>query len=438
MFTFYTSAIDKTILNCSEFILNKNKFIRNRKVSFKDFVKFFCFRRGTTNQDDFDKFVENMLDADDLELTRQDISQQRTYINPIVFKEINKQYLREINYNKNSPLFNTFKGFRICAGDGSDFELPNFPEVKKEFQVPDKSLTKKVGPTAKFSGIVDTLNGFILDGIIGNHKESEQKLMYQNLENVKDITPLESTIFVFDRGYNSMEFYANLIDMNTYFVVRLINKFYKKEKSKVKSNDGEIKLNLKGQRIKRFKNEELKEKFSDETELTLRLTTIKLENGETEHLLSNIPKNIMNTEDISFIYHLRWGIETNYNTLKNREYIENYSGKRRITIEQDIYSKFLRHNIFHHYKNYLNIIINNKKRKKGITTKYKVDQANLIRKLNDYLPIMILNPRKKIIRKYTKKIITKCEKAPNKDEPNPPTPRNNKLKRKFNINYSQM
>lgn len=117
--------------------------------------------------------------------------------------------------------------------------------------------------------------------------------MYQNLENIKDITPLKSTIFVFNRRYNPMEFYADLIDMNAYFVVRLINYFYKKEKSKVKSNDGEIKLNFKGQRIKRFKNEELKEKFSDETKLTLRLTTIKLENRETEYLLSNIPKNII-------------------------------------------------------------------------------------------------------------------------------------------------
>lgn len=33
----------------------------------------------------------------------------------------------------------------------------------------------------------------------------------------------------------------------------------------------------------------------------------------------------------------------------------NYTGKRRITIEQDIYSKFIRYNIFCHYKNYFTI-----------------------------------------------------------------------------------
>ncbi len=81
----------------------------------------------------------------------------------------------------------------------------------------------------------------------------------------------------------------------------------------------------------------------------------------------------MTTDDISEIYHQRWGIETNYNTLKNRHYIENYTGKRQITIEQDIYSKFLRYNIFYHYKNYFYNLINSKKKKKrnqrGISSK---------------------------------------------------------------------
>ena len=152
-------------------------------------------------------------------------------------------------------------------------------------------------------------------------------------------------------------------------------------------------------------------------------------------LLTNLPQNIMSTEDICEIYHQRWGIETNYNTLKNRHYIENYTGKRRITIEQDIYSKFLRYNIFCHYKNYLNNLINSRKRKKGITDEYQVDQSNLIRKLKKYLPKMILNPTKRTIRKYKKKIIRLCSKAPNKVIKNRKPPRRPAPARKFNINY---
>ena len=111
---------------------------------------------------------------------------------------------------------------------------------------------------------------------------------------------------------------------------------------------------------------------------------------------------------------MRWGIETNYNTMKNSLNIENYTGKRRITIEQDIYSKFLKYNIFQYYRIYFNLLINRTKRQKGIKQEYKVNQAHLIRKLKKYLPIMILNPTKEIIREYTKKLIDSCTQSPNK------------------------
>lgn len=46
-------------------------------------------------------------------------------------------------------------------------------------------------------------------------------------------------------------------------------------------------------------------------------------------LLTNLPENIMTTEDICEIYHQRWGIETNYNTLKKTDTTS------RTTLEKD-------------------------------------------------------------------------------------------------------
>lgn len=81
------------------------------------------------------------------------------------------------------------------------------------------------------------------------------------------------------------------------------------------------------------------------------------------------------------------------------------------------------------------LLINRVKRQKGIKQEYKVNQAHLIRKLKKYLPIMILNPTKEIIRNYTKKLIDSCTQSPNKGIKNPTTTRNKKKQRKFNINY---
>ena len=434
MFYHIKNTFDNIVKPIDKYVIGENKFTRDSKFSFRDYVTFLCFNKGTSNQADLEDFIEDNFTTDIQQITRQAFSKQRTFINPIVFKEISKQYLLEINYHKNYDFFKTYKGFRLFGGDGSDFEIPDFEEVRKEFQIKDTEKYRKPAQ-AKFSSIMDLLNGFILDGIIGNYKQAELPLMHQNLENIQELIAPKKSIFIFDRGYNAMELYAHIIFMNSYFIVRLKDRNYIDDRYKITENDSEIQLEITKERLKKFHNKTLKEKYSKIKHLNLRILTITLENGTKEYLLTNILDKNFTIEDFKKLYNLRWGIETNYNTMKNRLNIENYTGKRKITIEQDIYSKFLRYNIFQYYRIYFNLLINRVKRQKGIKQEYKVNQAHLIRKLKKYLPIMILNPTKEIIRKYTKKLIDSCTQSPNKNVKNPTTTRNKKKQRKFNINY---
>lgn len=434
MFYYIKNTFDNIVKPIDKYVIGENKFTRNSKFSFKDYVIFLCFNKGTSNQADLEDFVEDNFTTDIQQITRQAFSKQRTYIHPIVFKEISKQYLLEINYHKNYDFFKTYKGFRLFGGDGSDFEIPDFEEVRKEFQIKDTEKYRKPAQ-AKFSSIMDLLNGFILDGIIGNYKQAELPLMHKNIENIQDLITPEKSIFIFDRGYNAMELYANIMSLNSYFIVRLKDKNYIDDRYKITENDSEIQLEITKDRLKKFHNKTLKEKYSKIKHLNLRILTITLENGTTESLLTNILDKNFTIEDFQKLYNLRWGIETNYNTMKNRLNIENYTGKRKITIKQDIYSKFLKYNIFQYYRIYFNLLINRTRRQKGIKQEYKVNQAHLIRKLKKYLPIMILNPTKEIIRKYSKKLIDSCTQSPNKNVKNPTTTRNKKKQRKFNINY---
>ena len=434
MFLYFKSTIDNIVKPVSNFVNGENKFTRDSKFSFKDYVTFFCVNKGTSNQADLEDFIEDDFTNNLETITRQALSKQRVFINPLVFKEISKEYLRLIGYNRNNHFFKEYKGFRLYGGDGSDFEIPDFEEVRRDFGIKDTPKYRKPA-IAKFSSIMDLLNGFILDGIIGNYKQAELPLMHQNLDNIQDLIIPEKSIFIFDRGYNAMELYAHIMSINSYFIVRLKDKSYIDERYTIKENDSEIKIKLTKDRIKKFHNPSLKEEYEKEEHLNLRILTIELDNGKTETLLTYILNKKFKIEDFKELYNLRWGIETNYNTMKNRLNIENYTGKRKITIEQDIYSKFLKYNIFQYYKIYFNLLINRTKRQKGIKQEYKVNQAHLIRKLKKYLPIMILNPTKEIIRKYTKKLIDSCTQSPNKNVKNPTTIRNKKKQRKFNINY---
>ena len=56
-------------------------------------------------------------------------------------------------------------------------------------------------------------------------KEGELPLMQRNLSNVENMVPLEKSIFTFDRNYNAIELYVRIMEMNSYFLVRLKNGF---------------------------------------------------------------------------------------------------------------------------------------------------------------------------------------------------------------------
>lgn len=111
MFYLYEFAIDTVLKQYENYVTEENKFIRKHKFDFKDITMFFLFNKGSSNQDDLDDFVEDKFNNLDFELTRQNLSQQRNYIDPLVFKEISKEYLKKINYKVNNPLLETFKVF---------------------------------------------------------------------------------------------------------------------------------------------------------------------------------------------------------------------------------------------------------------------------------------------------------------------------------------
>ena len=129
------------------------------------------------------KYLKNFKNKYYKHIKRQNFYKRRKFINPKSWQEVSKNYLNEIRLNSNCLLFETFKSFRLFAGDGYDFDLPKTDEIKEEISVKDTWMKKN--PTqAKFSSIMDVLNGYILDGILGNFKEDELKLMHQNLKNI--------------------------------------------------------------------------------------------------------------------------------------------------------------------------------------------------------------------------------------------------------------
>ena len=61
--------------------------------------------------------------------------------------------------------------------------------------------------------------------------------------------------------------------------------------------------------------------------------------------MTNLESDIFSTEDINYIYQLRWGIETSYAYLKESMMITNISSSKDCIIKQEIYSQMMVYNI---------------------------------------------------------------------------------------------
>ena len=149
---------------------------------------------------------------------------------------------------------------------------------------------------------------------MGERGIGEMTLIHQNIQNCMNFIEPERSIFTFDRGFVSLELMCRLININTYFVIRLKKNSYKEERKNIKTDDSPISIPLTENRLKIFKDTELKEQFLDVDELNLRIVNIELEKVnektgeieiEIETLLTNLSPNIMSKEEIGEIYDAR-------------------------------------------------------------------------------------------------------------------------------------
>ena len=130
----------------------------------------------------------------------------------------------------------------------------------------------------------------------------------------------------------------------------------------------------------------------------IKLPIINSDN-ETEDLilLTNLSNKEANTYEIAGLYKDRWEIEVNYDRLKNKMELENYSGKLENTIKQDFYSSIyifnlamiLRNNIQKHLER------KNKKKREEEEKEYRTNINTLIGRIKNKLLTLFTSTKEK-------------------------------------------
>jgi hypothetical protein len=293
-------------------------------------------RTLTVEIDHFFKFMQKEIPN----TSKQALSKARMKLKPEIFIKLNDAAIEE--YYKEE--YETYKGYRLLAADGSMIELPYGEAIKKEFgNLNHNESWINCGWSVV---IYDVLNEIIVDAKLHKYGQTESVYLENQLKRIKKEGKKKRDIIITDRGFPSLALFVKLKQMNIDFIMRYNGEQFLKEFKELVKNEKDdmvIEVSLSASDYRR-NNPELKKLIKHGTDPTikLRVVKIKLPNGTIEYLVTSIlDEKLLKYDDLQHIYKLRWGEEEHFKFEKGSAEIENLSGRTPESIRQDYYSRIL-------------------------------------------------------------------------------------------------
>jgi len=269
-----------------------------------------------------------------MDLTTSAFVQNRKKIKPELFIEL-LFCLNQEFYTDNDERIKLWNEFRLLAIDGSTILLPNTEELKEKYGV-QKNQHKTEVVKARCSMLYDLENKFIVDGRLVHCKEGEKK---QAIKHLKHTTT--NDLVLLDRGYPCYELFHEFDIRGVNYVVRCKLSFSRVVESFVNS-----KLKSQVLTLEPTRKSKSNMKLVRKEDLKVRLVKVVLDSGQIEVLITSLineekyPIHIFKS-----LYSKRWGIETNYNFLKNILEVESFSSYSPESIVQDFYATLFIRNL---------------------------------------------------------------------------------------------
>ena len=270
-----------------------------------------------------------------MEISKPGYLKQRMKLNPLAFYELYRHHNRNFYAD---PGFSHFHGYLVLAADGSGINIPTTRETLDTFGTSSRKGTK---PQASIGlgCLYDVMNRMILESDCCKCKFDEMRLAEEQIDRVSEtIGASQPFLVVMDRGYPSTAAFIRMMEKGVLFLVRLKSSDYKKEQASLSFPDTWVDIRLDKSRINHYKGTDIGQRMEELGHITLRMVKVPLPEGKEEVLITNLPSETFDSRQIAELYHMRWGIETAYETLKDRLQIENFTGTRPVLLLQDIYS----------------------------------------------------------------------------------------------------
>ena len=166
-----------------------------------------------------------------------------------------------------------------------------------------------------------------MDAQIEPRSIGEQRLAYKHIENLLQMESFSKELLIFDRNYASAKLIGTLHKSGIHFLFRVQRKF-NRTIDEITQTDSLLSF------------------VADSTHsVTLRVVKFALDSGEIETLITDLADPGMDIEFFRRLYFKRWPVETQYDELKNKLEIENFSGRTVDSIKQDFFATMYMSNI---------------------------------------------------------------------------------------------
>ena len=279
-------------------------------------------------------------------------SQRREKINDNAFPHLLAAF------NNAFPFRKKMKGLHVLAFDGSDLNVPAKATDCATY-IPYNS--RKGGyHQVHLNALYNLLEKRFADLIIQPRAEVNEIAAACDMV---DRNPLEGpSLYICDRGYEAFNLMAHITEKGHYFLIRAQeissgNSPYHRLSLPDKDEfDIDIQFLLTRSRRTIYRKNPTKYKIINSKTrfdyikpedkeslypLSFRLIKIKLDNGNFEYLLTNLPRESFRISEMKALYHLRWEIEKSFLFLKYGLCLNYFHSIKPERIYQEIYAKII-------------------------------------------------------------------------------------------------
>ena len=347
-------------------------FSRNRTLTFPIVTLFLLNLVKRSMQDELDEFfkaIQNKKVAERV-VTKSAFTQARRKLSYKAFIELDQAQTMYF-YKHAEP--RRWYDLRLLAIDGSMSDLPLDEVVSIHFGV----WHPNAGGTcakARVSQMFDVLNKVTVDALITPKAEGERALAAKHLVHVQP-----DDLLLLDRGYPAFWLFGAILKQKAQFCARITVSKWTAVQKFVDSGKKEQYIYLHPWPAAKKQCEE-RNLLTDP--IRVRLIRVELSSGEVEVLITSLLDGTRFPVSLfQELYHQRWPVEEDYEVLKSRIEVENWSGKSVQAVYQEFHAAIFT-------KNMVAILAQpaqQEVRQQSQSKKhdYQINMSNLISKMKD-------------------------------------------------------